>query len=183
MTGKRIVRMAQMNHPIYVCMPFLPNNVLLVLFHPFSLHGRSRVPNRRHCTTALPQLLFLPEYQESTAPLRGVGATRGRSPSRPSVRPPFISLAAAPGASGSGAVIHRNKTASWEQGITDLFFVSIKTDLREEGRVLEARMQRAVVLGRGCACSGSPLTQLHPFLEWLCLQCLAFNGCLERGLG
>lgn len=90
-TGKRIVRMAQMNHPIYVCMPFLPNNVLLVLFHPFSLHGRSRVPNRRHCTTALPQLLFLPEYQESTAPLRGGGCHSGQE-SKPSICPSSLYL-------------------------------------------------------------------------------------------
>lgn len=32
-TGKRIVPMARMNHLIYVCMTFLPNNFLCVLLH------------------------------------------------------------------------------------------------------------------------------------------------------
>lgn len=109
-TGKRIVRMARMNHPIYVCMPFLPNNVPLLCFHPFPLHGPPRVPN-----TA--PLLYLSSWFCSAPGAPWGGPAGGRSPSiRLSVRPPFISPAAA-----SGAGIHPNETASWEWGIADLF--------------------------------------------------------------
>ena len=165
---------------MYVCLSFLMMFFWFCFIHSLiarSSQGPERVTSH-NCSTSAPVSPVVPGVRSTW----GVG----RSPSRPSVRPPLIPPAAAPGASGSGSVIHCNKTASWEWAITDLFFVSTIIGLPEESRVLEARTERAVVRGRGCACPGSALTQERPVLTplWLrpCLRCPGQGlGCREEG--